>query len=62
MSSKPGNDSRCDDCYGPIFNGEGPPDGWQLDDGRSVCDDCCASDLRQMVESIRAENRSRQVH
>jgi len=31
---------KCADCGGPV--GEtGPPDGWQLEDGRTVCHTCC---------------------
>ena len=62
MSSELGSDNRCDACNGPIFTGEGPPDGWQLEDGRSVCHDCSAADLRQIAETIRAESHLRQLH
>jgi hypothetical protein len=49
---------RCADCGGPIGQAHGPPDGWQLEDGRTVCQVCCGRDLhrlawraRRMVES-----------
>ena len=42
--------ARCADCGGPIGQDAGPKDGWQLEDGRTVCHQCCAADtLRQIV-------------
>lgn len=42
--------ARCADCGGPIGLDAGPKDGWQLEDGRTVCHQCCAADtLRQIV-------------
>ena len=42
--------ARCADCAGPIGQDAGPQDGWQLEDGRTVCHQCCAADtLRQIV-------------
>ena len=42
--------ARCADCGGPIGHDAGPKDGWQLEDGRTVCHQCCAADtLRQIV-------------
>ena len=42
--------ARCADCAGPIGQDAGPKDGWQLEDGRTVCHQCCAADtLRQIV-------------
>ena len=35
----------CADCGGPIGQDDGPPDGWQLEGGRTVCHGCCAKDL-----------------
>lgn len=40
---------RCADCGGPIGQDNGPPDGWQLEDGRTVCQACCAADTRQLL-------------
>ena len=42
---------NCADCDGPIDNGKGPPDGWQLEDGRTVCHACCISDFHELVEA-----------
>lgn len=61
MSSKTRGDSRCDDCQGPIFNGEGPPDGWQLEDGRSICHECCGADLHRMAGRIRGSGDGNRV-
>ena len=40
---------RCADCGGPIGQDHGPPDGWQLEDGRTVCQVCCVRDLKRLV-------------
>lgn len=42
----------CDDCKKPITTYGGSPDGWQLEDGRSVCQVCAVRDLRGTVEQI----------
>ncbi len=39
----------CADCGGPIGQDKGPLDGWQLEDGRTVCDACCVADLKRTV-------------
>jgi len=45
---------KCADCGKPI--GEtGPPDGWQLEDGRTVCQACCAADLCKLGEALKLE-------
>lgn len=36
----------CADCKKPITGKTEPADGWQLDDGRTVCGHCCAQDLK----------------
>lgn len=36
---------RCADCGCRIGQDEGPPDGWQLEDGRTVCHACAGKDL-----------------
>ena len=41
--------SRCADCGGPIGQAHGPPDGWQLEDRRTVCQVCCVRDLKRLV-------------
>ena len=40
----------CADCNSRIGEDNGPPDGWQLEDGRTVCDACCVKDLRRLIE------------
>ena len=40
---------RCADCGGPIGQDRGPPDGWQLEDGRTVCQACCVRDLKRLA-------------
>ena len=34
----------CADCGAPIGHDARPPDGWQLEDGRTVCHACCVQD------------------
>jgi len=41
---------RCADCDGPIGQDKGPPDGWQLEDGRTVCHACCVADFRKILD------------
>lgn len=36
----------CSDCHQPLFLAGGPPDGWQLEDGRTVCHACCIRSTR----------------
>ena len=43
---------NCADCGGPIGQDKGPPDGWQLEDGRTVCHSCCCVDFRQLVNAF----------
>lgn len=45
-------DGGCADCGGPIGQDKGPPDGWQLEDGRTVCHSCCCADFRQLVDAF----------
>ena len=40
---------RCADCGCRIGQDKGPPDGWQLEDGRTVCHACCAADMGLIV-------------
>ena len=47
------------DCGGPIGQDKGPPDGWQLEDGRMVCDSCCVTDFRILVDQWRTILTSR---
>jgi hypothetical protein len=46
---------RCADCNAPIGRDSGPPDGWQLEDGRTVCHSCCRVDFQQQLLAIAAE-------
>jgi formylmethanofuran dehydrogenase subunit E len=40
---------RCADCGGAVGE-RGPKDGWQLGDGRTVCQSCCSKHIRQLAE------------
>ena len=42
----------CADCGGPIGQDKGPLDGWQLEDGRTVCHACCVVDFRRIVDAV----------
>jgi hypothetical protein len=41
----------CSDCGAPAGGPPGPPTGWQLEDGRTVCHDCCVLDFRATVRA-----------
>jgi len=41
----------CADCGGAIGQDSGPADGWQLEDGRTVCQRCCVIDTRQQLQN-----------
>ena len=43
---------RCADCGKPIGQDNGPSDGWQLEDGRTVCHACCRIDFRRHIDQI----------
>lgn len=45
------NKQRCADCAGPIGKDNGPPDGWQLEDGRTVCHACCVFDTKKHMRT-----------
>lgn len=50
---------RCAECHGPIGKDDGPEDGWQMEDGRTLCHSCCVADTQQVVNSlIRGGNSS----
>lgn len=40
--------TRCDGCGKPVNHAGGPSDGWQVEGGRTLCQECCARDLREM--------------
>jgi hypothetical protein len=42
----------CADCGQRIGKDCGPRDGWQLEDGRTVCHACCVADTRKIVMQI----------
>ena len=44
----------CADCGAVIGKDLGPPDGWQLEDGRTVCTACCAADLQRFQQVLNA--------
>lgn len=48
----------CADCGCAIGRDSGPPDGWQLEDGRTVCQACCVKDTKQVVERVIAAHLS----
>lgn len=49
---------RCADCGTKIGKDDGPPDGWQLEDGRTVCQACCVKDLAKPTPN-RLKGRSK---
>ena len=48
----------CADCREPIGQDDGPKDGWQLEDGRTVCQKCCGQDLIRFADRLRAQSES----
>jgi hypothetical protein len=52
----------CADCKDPIGQDEGPPDGWQLEDGRTVCHVCCVKDTRRLVDGYLTGTYSYRPH
>ena len=43
----------CADCGGDVgLSGKGPPDGWQLEDGRTVCHSCCLNDFGKIIDAV----------
>ena len=43
----------CADCREPIGQDAGPQDGWQLEDGRTVCQKCCRQDLIRFADRLK---------
>ena len=39
----------CPDCGVEIGFDEGPSDGWQLEDERTVCNACCIVDTKNII-------------
>ena len=50
--------ARCAACAGPIGLDAGPKDGWQLEDGRTVCQTCCGQDLIRFADRLKAQSES----
>lgn len=48
----------CADCSEPIGEDDGPKDGWQLEDGRTVCQRCCSQDLIRFADRLKAQSES----
>ncbi len=42
----------CADCGGTVGQDRGPKDGWQLEDGRTVCHACCVENTRKVFSYI----------
>lgn len=40
---------KCADCRSVIGQDVGPKDGWQLEDGRTVCHSCCVADTKKQL-------------
>ncbi len=53
------SDLICADCGNQITGDNEPPDGWQLEDGRTVCGKCCADDLRRFAAALDATTENR---
>ena len=43
---------ECYDCGGPIGQDGGPPNGWRLEDGRTVCQACCIKDTKAFADNL----------
>jgi hypothetical protein len=43
---------RCADCGRPAAGPQCPPDGWQLEDDRTVCNACCVADTKRLVQAL----------
>lgn len=40
---------KCDRCSMEVGKDEGPEDGWQLENGETVCDKCCVDDTLKII-------------
>ena len=49
--------TACADCGARIGDDSGPLDGWQLDDGRTVCNACCLLDLKRICYAAVTDRR-----
>jgi len=52
-------EGTCAGCGGPLWNGDHrtPKEGWQLDDGRSVCHSCCVKILKESLSRVCKEKK-----
>jgi hypothetical protein len=50
----------CADCGCRLGDDNGPPDGWELEDGRTVCHVCCVRDFRCFVDLVADIHRNHQ--
>lgn len=41
----------CDECGAELGLDSGPPGGWQVEDGRTLCQSCCGADLRARLKA-----------
>lgn len=48
---------KCADCGKPTHGKAGARRAWQLEDGRTVCNKCCAADTKRFVDEIIRESR-----
>ncbi|WP_252178335.1 hypothetical protein [Endozoicomonas sp. 4G] len=46
---------HCADCGREIELNKRPCEDWQLEDGRTVCPECCIADMQAIVERAREE-------
>lgn len=53
---------NCADCNGVIGHDDGPPDGWQLEDGRTVCHSCCVRDTKQILQTVATMPKDEMLH
>ena len=42
----------CADCGDKIGSDAGPEDGWQLENGRTVCHACCVKDTKKVFDEV----------
>ena len=42
----------CADCGRPVGFDDGPHNGWQLEDGRTVCQKCCIVDTGKTIKAL----------
>ena len=50
---------KCADCGASIGEDSGPPDGWEMEDRRIVCEACADKDLLRIVDCAVATHRER---